>query len=50
VLRRHPGELGGMPVPVAVEVVFGTMWYRILASHRPLNATLARELTDLLTR
>jgi hypothetical protein len=26
------------------------MWYRILASHRPLNATLARELTDLLTR
>jgi AcrR family transcriptional regulator len=49
VLRRHPGELGDVPVPVAVAVVFGTMWYRILASHRPLNATLARELTDLLT-
>ena len=49
VLRRHPGELRDVPPRIAVEVVFGVLWYRILATRGPLNATLARELTTLLT-
>ena len=48
-LRRHPGELRDVPPRIAVEVVFGVLWYRILATRGPLNATLARELTTLLT-
>jgi hypothetical protein len=49
VLRRYPDQLRDVPVEVAVEVVFGVLWYRILATHRPLNAALARDLTALLT-
>ena len=49
VLRRHPDEMRDIPVEVAVEVVFGVLWYRILATHGPLNSALARELTALLT-
>ena len=49
VLRRHPGELRDVPVRVAVEVVFGVLWYRILTRRGPLDAALARDLTKLLT-
>jgi AcrR family transcriptional regulator len=49
VLHRYPDQLRDVPVEVAVEVVFGVLWYRILATHGPLNAALARELTALLT-
>jgi AcrR family transcriptional regulator len=49
VLRRYPGELRDVPPKIAIEVVFGVLWYRILATRGPLNATLARELTTLLT-
>jgi hypothetical protein len=34
---------------ITVPVRFGVLWYRILATHGPLNAALARELTALLT-
>jgi hypothetical protein len=56
VLRRHRDEMRDMPIQVAIEVVFGVVWYRILAphashaSHAPLNDALARELTALLTK
>jgi AcrR family transcriptional regulator len=49
VLRRHPDELQ-VPVPIAVDVVFGVLWYRILATHGPLDAALARHLTALLIK
>lgn len=48
VLRRHPDQLRGVTVPVAVEVVFGVLWYRVMATHRRLDGALARELTRLL--
>ncbi len=48
VLARHPRELRA-PVPIAVEIVFGVLWYRILATRGPLDAKLAKELTRLLT-
>lgn len=47
VLRRHPDQLR-VPVQIGVEVVFGVLWYRVLATHGPLDARLARHLTDLL--
>jgi AcrR family transcriptional regulator len=48
-LRRHPDELRG-PVTTAVHTVFGVFWYRLLTNRGRLDATLTRELVELLVR
>jgi AcrR family transcriptional regulator len=48
-LRRHSDQLR-VPVAMAVETVFGVLWYRVLATHRRLDAALARDLVELLAR
>jgi AcrR family transcriptional regulator len=46
---RERGDLPGHPDPETVaDIVFGTIWYRILATRRPLDAALAEDLTGLL--
>jgi AcrR family transcriptional regulator len=46
---RERGDLPGHPDPATVaDIVFGTIWYRILASRRPLDAALVDDLTRLL--
>lgn len=47
-LRQYPDQLRTSEA-VALDVVFGALWYRGLVGHAPLNDALARELTDLLT-
>jgi AcrR family transcriptional regulator len=41
------GELSEAKVPLdlAVDFAFGTMWYRLLSRHAPVDAELARQLT-----
>jgi AcrR family transcriptional regulator len=46
---RERGDLPDHPDPATVaDIVFGTIWYRILASRRPLDAALVDDLTRLL--
>jgi len=46
---RERGDLPGRPDPETVaDIVFGTIWYRILATMRPIDAGLADDLLDLL--
>jgi AcrR family transcriptional regulator len=45
-LRRHRNELR-VPVATAVQTVFGVLWYRILTKRGRLDATLTRELVEL---
>jgi AcrR family transcriptional regulator len=48
---RDRGELpDGVPPELVVDVVFGTLWYRILAAHRPVDQDLIDQLVTLLTR
>jgi AcrR family transcriptional regulator len=48
---RQRGDLPGQPDPGTVaDIVFGTIWYRILATHQRLNAGLVDDLVRLLTR
>lgn len=37
-------------VELAVDMVFGTMWYRLLNRHAPVDTALATELTEVLGR
>jgi hypothetical protein len=48
ILRRHPSELRDVPVELAVEVVFGVIWYRVLVTGGPANKALANHLVTLL--
>ena len=48
-LRRHPDDLR-VPITTAVHTVFGVFWYRLLTNRGRLDATLTRELVDLLVR
>jgi AcrR family transcriptional regulator len=44
------GDLPATPPPeLAIDLVFGTLWYRLLAGHRPLDNQLADELVAVLT-
>ncbi len=43
-LSRH--KAGATPVPVVVDMIFGTLWYRLLIGHAPLDEALADELAD----
>lgn len=46
---RDSGELGVSADPdFLVELVFATLWYRILAHNKPLNRRFADQLTDTL--
>ena len=47
---RERGDLPARPGPETVaDIVFGTIWYRMLASSRPLDDRLLDELLALLT-
>jgi AcrR family transcriptional regulator len=49
VLDRH--ELPpGMTAETVADIVFGVIWYRLLATDRPLDEELADELTTILGR
>jgi AcrR family transcriptional regulator len=49
ILRRGV-DMGALtetvPLPLVVDFAFGTMWYRLLHRHAPVDAELAREITD----
>lgn len=46
----HRGELpAGLRPDTIADVVFGVIWYRVLATRAPLDDDLIRELVDLLT-
>lgn len=46
---RERGDLPGRTDPETVaDIVFGTIWYRILATARPFDARLEEDLLDLL--
>jgi len=46
---RERGDLPGRPAPETVaDIVFGTIWYRIMATRRPLDAGFEEDLLDLL--
>ena len=47
---RERGDLPARPDPRTIaDIVFGTIWYRMLASRRPLDGGLLDELLALLT-
>ncbi|MEU4251185.1 TetR/AcrR family transcriptional regulator [Amycolatopsis sp. NPDC026612] len=46
---RERGELpAGLPPGTVIDVVFGTLWYRLLATREPVDGRLADELVTLL--
>jgi AcrR family transcriptional regulator len=48
---RRAGQLGdGVGLDLAVDLVWGTMWYRTLSKHAPLDTALADDLTDAVVR
>jgi len=48
---QQSGQLGhGVSLDLAVDLVFGTMWYRTLSGHAPVDERLAEELTDAIVR
>jgi AcrR family transcriptional regulator len=48
---RVRGDLPASPLPeTAIDIVFGTLWYRILATRRDVDQQLTEELIALLTR
>jgi AcrR family transcriptional regulator len=40
----------GAPPETVIDIVFGTLWYRLLATRRPPDERLAEELVATLTR
>ena len=48
---QRTGQLGhGASLDLAVDLVWGTMWYRTLSGHAPVDERLAEELTDAIVR
>lgn len=48
---RERGELpAGITSGTVIDIVFGTLWYRLLATLEPPSATLAEELVAVLAR
>jgi hypothetical protein len=54
--KRLESEIGKLQKPeqadrqkmgMAVDIIFGCMWYRLIFRHRPLDSTLADELGAL---
>jgi AcrR family transcriptional regulator len=53
ILRRgvEAGELAeNVPLPLVVDFAFGTMWYRLLSRHAPVDAALADQITAAVGR
>jgi hypothetical protein len=47
---RARGDLPGRPAPgTAADIIFGTIWYRTLATHEPLDGQLVDDLLAILT-
>lgn len=47
---RQRGDLPDQPAPgTAADIVFGTIWYRVLATHQPLDSDLVADLIAILT-
>jgi AcrR family transcriptional regulator len=47
---RVRGDLPGRPAPgTAADIIFGTIWYRTLATHEPLDSQLIDDLLAILT-
>ena len=47
---RERGDLPAHPSPaVAMDIVFGTIWYRVLATHKRLDKALVDDLVRVLT-
>ena len=45
------GEIAaGMDLELAIDVVYGVLWYRLMLDHAPLDDTAARQMTALLHR
>ncbi|GAB3587456.1 TetR/AcrR family transcriptional regulator [Amycolatopsis endophytica] len=45
------GELAeNVPLPLVVDFAFGTMWYRLLSRHAPVDDRLAAEITAAVAR
>jgi AcrR family transcriptional regulator len=48
---QESGQLGhGASLDLAVDVVWGVMWYRTLSGHAPVDERLAEELSDAVVR
>ncbi len=46
---RQRGDLPDRPAPGTVaDIVFGTLWYRILVTHQPLDPQLVNDLVEVL--
>jgi AcrR family transcriptional regulator len=47
---RHRGDLPGRPdAAVVADIIFGIVWYRILATHQPFDQQLTDDLLAILT-
>jgi hypothetical protein len=40
----------GAPLDLVTDMVWGTMWYRILSRHAPVDEALADEVTEAVLR
>jgi AcrR family transcriptional regulator len=48
---QRTGQLGdGVSLDLAVDMVWGTMWYRVLSRHAPVDEALAEELAEAMIR
>jgi AcrR family transcriptional regulator len=48
---QHDGLVGeGAELDLVTDMVWGTMWYRVLSRHAPVNEALADEVTDAVVR
>jgi AcrR family transcriptional regulator len=48
---QRSGQFGhGVSLDLAVDLVWGAMWYRTLSGHAPVDERLAEELTDAIVR
>ena len=48
---QRSGQIGdGADLALVVDMIWGTMWYRILSRHAPVDEALADELTEAVLR
>ena len=44
---QKTANLDSQKIEVAVDIIFGSMWYRLIFGHRPLDEALAEELASI---